>query len=119
MRKQEKIFITATVFILVAILINAVWRSNEINKNGVYVLAKVKKIDDTENGLIYNFDYLHNGKTYHSHYKGFIKMQESTILVKISKLKPSVCKYIEYNIPQCILSKDAVNKYWETLPTCK
>jgi hypothetical protein len=119
MGKQGKVFIIAAAFILLAILINAVWRNNEISKNGIYVLGKVKKIYDTENGLIYNFDYLYNGKEYHSHYKGFIKMQDSMILLKISKLSPNVCKYIEYKIPQCVLSIDAIYKSWETLPTCK
>jgi hypothetical protein len=119
MKKQEKIFITAAIFILLAVLINALWRNREISKNGVYVLGKVKKIYDTENGLIYDFTYLYSGRQYHSHYKGFIKMQDSLIILKISKLNPNVWKYIDYNIPECVLKKDQVNKYWETLPNCK
>jgi hypothetical protein len=119
MKNQEKIFITATLFILVGILVNSYWRNNIISKNGVYVLGRVKKINDTENGLVYNFTYTFQGKRYDSHYKGFIKMQDSLIILKISTVNPHICKYIDQEIPRCLLNTDSIHKYWETFPDCK
>ncbi len=118
MKTIEKLFWITTALIVLFLTINGIYRYQNINKDGVFVLAKVKKISDTENGLIYDFAYIFNNKVYTSHVKGFITMKDSLIILKISKTKPHLWKYINVDIPDCVLKSVNTKKYWDKFPFC-
>lgn len=119
MKKNEKIVICIALIVIVSLSIRAIWKHNQINKDPVFVLAKVTSMADTENGLIFYFNYQLNDKKYSASSKGAVPVYDSLIILKISKSKPQLLEIVNENIPKCILSEDSLNKYWDTLPVCK
>ena len=118
MSKREKVFSLIAVGIFLFLVGYSIWRKNSVDKDGVYVVAKIKSISDTENGLIYKFTYNFNGKSFNSGYKGFIKSKDSLIILKVSRTKPKLWEYVEAEVPQCLLSPDFLNRSWEGFPRC-
>jgi hypothetical protein len=119
MKKSELIF-SVVVLALIAILIGGgIWKYRAVNRNPVYVLAKIHKIYDTENGLLYDFKYNYGSKEYKGTIKGFIQPRDSIILLKISKTNPRLWKHIEDQIPQCLAKDSLLYKSWTEYPLCK
>ena len=95
MGKPEKIVLVSAIVIFTGLVAYGVWRSDRIDKNPVYILAKVYAVHDTENGLIYSFKYVYNSVEYDGGVKGFIRMKDSIIVLKISKDNPKLYEYVE------------------------
>ena len=71
MKKIERIFIVIMLIGLSYLIVYSLWKDKQIEKNAVYVLAKVYKIHNTENGLLYCFMYYFDYIEYKSSLKGF------------------------------------------------
>jgi hypothetical protein len=114
----EKI-LAAIVFLFFSLAIcYGYFKEQKINEDGVYVLAKIYKINDTENGLNYTFTYYFDNKFYDAGIKGFLKLKDSLILLKISKSNPTLFITIDEKIPYCILTNDSIKVIWKELPWC-
>ena len=116
MHKKEKIFSSISIIIILFLLTYSFLRKNKLNENPVYVIAKIKTINETENGLIYNFTYRFNQKEFSSHLKGFLKLRDSLIILKISIADPKLWELIQVNVPNCM--EDSLNKTWKEIPIC-
>lgn len=95
------------------------WKKLEIDKMPIYVIGKVTKVYDTENGLLYKFTYHFDGKKYHSGIKGLFQLQDSLLILKISATNPKLWRLADVKIPDCIVNDSSLTKSWKTLPVCK
>ncbi|MFM2358326.1 MAG: hypothetical protein RLY16_319 [Bacteroidota bacterium] len=118
MNIKEIFFSILVLSTLIVIGLYSLWRKDEINKNAAFTIAKVVSVQDTENAPIYNLEYFVNDIHYKSHYKGFIKMYDSLVFIKISLLKPEIFTYSDEAIPNCLTIPDSMNRVWTTLPQC-
>lgn len=118
MKTNEKIYSIIIVSILLIMLAYWFWKKSEIDKNPIYVIGKVNKIYDTENGFLYKFTYVFDGKKYNSGIKGLFQLQDSLLILKISKTNPKLWRLANVKIPDCILNDSSLSKNWEKLPAC-
>lgn len=119
MKKSEKIF---SMFVLIGLLVlitYGLWRTKKIDENPIFVLGKITKVSESENGLIYDFIYTFEKNEYKNHMKGFVKMRDSLVFIKISKNNPNLCKVLNNEESKCLILKDSINGIWEELQNCK
>lgn len=114
----ENITALFVLIFFISAFIYGFYKKNKINNDGVYLIAKVFKIKDTENGLSYDFNYYYKSLIHKGSIKGFLKLKDSLVLLKISKSKPNLFVIIEDNIPSCILNIDSIKVNWNELPYC-
>ena len=86
MKRSEAIFSILVVLFLFGLFIYSKWRNKFIESNSVYVISKVYRISDAENGFDYFFSYNYESKEYRSVIRSlYIEMQDSLIVLKISQ----------------------------------
>ena len=119
MKKAEIIFSIVAVMAVATMIGYGIWKDKAIDVNPVYVLAKVYRIKDTENGLIYSFKYYFDGREYDDGLKGFVQLRDSVMLLKISKANPKLWKHIEGRIAKCLTNDSSLRKSWSEPPYCK
>lgn len=119
MKKVEIIFSIVAVVAVATMIGYRFWKNKAVDANPVYVLAKVYSIHDTENGLIYSFKYYFDGVEYDDGLKGFVQLQDSVMLLKISKANPKLWRHFEGRIAKCLTNDTLLRKSWSELPYCK
>lgn len=120
MKRSEAIFSILVVLFLFGLFIYSKWRNKFIESNSVYVISKVYRISDAENGFDYFFSYNYESKEYRSVIRSlYIEMQDSLIVLKISRDSPELWKRENGRLPRCLLkSRGFLEKSWNNFPNC-
>lgn len=118
-KKNELIFSIIAVAIVAAMFAYGSWERKAVDAHPVYVLAKVYSIQDTENGLIYSFKYYFESVEHDAGLKGFIQLQDSMILLKISKANPKIWKHVEGRVAKCLAKDSLLKRTWTDPPLCE
>lgn len=119
MKKPELVFSIVALAIVVAMFAYGSWERKAVEAHPVYVLAKVYRIQDTENGLIYSLKYYFESVEYHAGLKGFTQLQDAMILLKISKTNPKIWKHVEGRVAKCLAKDSLLKRNWAEPPLCE
>lgn len=96
------------------------WRTATVHADGVYVVAKARKISDAKHGRAYDFYYYFKGTRYEDNLTGFLEIKDSCFFLKISASRPKLWREVEYQpLSTCLLHQDSMQKAWKVIPFCK
>jgi hypothetical protein len=120
MKRSEAIFSIVVLVFLISLFIYSRWRNKYIDSVPVYVISKIYRISDAENGFDYYFSYNYKKRVYKSVIRSlYIEMQDSVIVLKISKRDPKLWERVNGFIPDCLIKdKASFEKTWTRFPGC-
>ena len=119
MKHSEKVFIIIGLLFLALLMGYVKWRKDTIDKDAVFVLAKVTKISTGgENGPLLYFHYKFKKTEYQNKFSGFFHIQDSLILIKISESQPYLYTYTDIEIPYCFIDEKLMDSSWKKIPFC-
>ncbi|NML21849.1 hypothetical protein HHL16_13240 [Pseudoflavitalea sp. G-6-1-2] len=96
-------------------------KKNKINRNKVYVVAKIQSLNNLTNSTIYYCLYRFKNKEYTMKFKDFGGREiGKLVFVKISEVDPELNLVLFHeSVPDCIDFDKAPAEGWKTLPDCK
>lgn len=121
MKRIEIIFLICISIILVSLFFYGKWRNQTIEKDGVYVIAKIYKINEATNGFDYFFRYRYLNMEYENKIGSLnIPIRDSLIVLQIARKTPAIWKRIDKIVPECLLRDSFIlEKQWAEFPDCK
>ncbi len=120
MAKRDKIFLIIVLCVFILLYLNGLRRDKMLETEYSFVLAKVYEIENNSDNLNFCYRYKFNGKEYQSCISTLdISMQDSLIIIKISKNDPSVNSRTNAKIPNCILERPNLDNFWNEFPNCE
>lgn len=118
--RQKTIILSLVAIFILALVVKNAYESKSLNKNGVYVLGKIDKIDGAYQGVKMYVSYTYKGKVFKNNYVAgnFDKnamMVKKAYFFKIDASKPNKF-HIEYNIPVPDSLINSPYEGWDSLP---
>lgn len=103
--------------IIIVICIVGFYRSNTVEKDGVYTIATVYNIEKTRGGRHYNFSYIVNDVQYNSYAISTIKTLQDEgkrFFIQFLPNNPERCLMTDIRVPDSIT--EAPPEGWKELP---
>lgn len=118
--KNSNKIITLPLFIAsIGIIGHAVYINILLNKEPLFVLAKVKKREwHTEGGTTIYYSYWYNGKLYEHSISEIGCGNGTFLLIQIVKKSPDISKLYDCYVPSCLANDEHLNIVWTKLPDC-
>jgi hypothetical protein len=118
-KKIEKVYAVLVLLFFVVAISYGEWKDRKIDEDFVYTIGKVYAINDTENDKNYDFKYFIDNKEYKAGIKDlYFPMQDSMILLKVSRTNPKLCKRLTDKILECFLDERFLYTNWREYPLC-
>lgn len=118
--KTNKIAVVFVLIFVIGACLYFCFVQYQIKKDPVYVIGKIYSIEFNGDGYTYKFYYKCNGVKYNTVLVASkLFRQEDLILLRISKKDPQYWFHIKSLIPDCIVSKPDLDKYWTSFPSCQ
>ena len=101
--KYDTIVMYFAVIIIIAIAALYFYRETKLNQDGIFIVARITKIKDFENGYWATIAYHFNSKEYKFHCNMLPKIKDSLVFVNISKQHPWLSKLVRNEkVPSCL-----------------